>query len=86
MDVPARTPPFAIADQPVPSGHRSEDHAKPLSQDGQGPGGNMPVFAGSHQLMNHVNLVSCELMRRQTRTRRRIIEFTLLFAIPVVIS
>ncbi len=38
MDALPWTPPLAIADQPVPSGHRSQDHAQPLSQDSQGPG------------------------------------------------
>jgi hypothetical protein len=45
----------------------------------------MPVLVGSHQLVNHVHLAGGELMRRYLRARPGIVEFTWLFAIPVVI-
>jgi hypothetical protein len=51
-------------DKPIPLGRRSENLAKALSKDSEGPGRNVTVFWGSDNLLDGSNLLWPQLLRK----------------------
>ena len=78
--------PFVNFDQATPRACGGEHLAQPPSEDGQSSGWNVAVFIANHEVLNRRHLIWRELMRHVLRTRRAVVQLTLLFTSPGMVS
>jgi hypothetical protein len=78
--------PLVDANQPTPSGRRSEDFAESLGEAGENPGGYMPIFIGRDHVADRLDLGQRQLLRRTSRARRAIVEAAWRLVTPDVVS